>query len=497
VQRANRVRTASGIAVALVAVTLPASAVAATAPMTSATTLTSSAGSSAYDSAVSFTARITSPAGTPTGSVLFTDASNGSILGTARVSNGTASFTTAALAPGARKIVARYPGSSAVRASSSPAVGIRVTTAASDALAYQVDPRHDGDQAVGGLKPRSLKKKWTVTLGVASSYQYEAGDVSYPVIAGGRVFVTVENSRTTGTELYALNARNGATDWSVGLGGSYGFSALAYDGQRVFALNNDGFLTAFAAGTGHELWATQLPVQYSFTAAPTAYDGVVYVSGSGSGGTVYAVSEAGGVVEWSKPVANGDESSPAVDSTGAYVSYDCQQDYRFSLGGRQVWHYQGSCEGGGGSTAVLHGNSLYARGSTAIDAPVVLSKPAGKLTGTFASATAPAFGATGMFTLQGGNLVAVAPSGSPDRWTFSNGNLVTAPVVNAGVVYVGSSHGRVYGLSVRSGARLFTGTAGTLIRQPDEFSPYILTGMAVGGGLLVVPAGTRLTAFGN
>src|SRR6185437_8205925 len=113
------------------------------------------------------------------------------------------------------------------------------------------------------------------------------------------------------------------------------------------------------------------------------------------------------------------------------------------------------------------------------------------------SATAPAFSATSMYTLQGGNLVAVAPSGSPNRWTFRNGNLVTAPVVNAGTVYVGSSHGRVYALSARSGARLWTGTAGPLIRKPDEFSPCIMTGMAVGGGLLVVPAGTHLTAFGN
>ena len=38
----------------------------------------------------------------------------------------------------------------------------------------------------------------------------------------------------------------------------------------------------------------------------------------------------------------------------------------------------------------------------------------------------PAFSATSMYTIQGGNLVAVAASGSPNRWTFRNGNLVTA-----------------------------------------------------------------------
>jgi outer membrane protein assembly factor BamB len=74
-------------------------------------------------------------------------------------------------------------------------------------------------------------------------------------------------------------------------------SALAYDGGDVFALNYDGVLTAFVAGTEHELWARQMPGQYAFTAPPTAYNGVVYVSGAGTGGTVYAVSEKSGAVK--------------------------------------------------------------------------------------------------------------------------------------------------------------------------------------------------------
>jgi outer membrane protein assembly factor BamB len=55
----------------------------------------------------------------------------------------------------------------------------------------------------------------------------------------------------------------------TGLGGTYGFSALAYDGQRVFALNYDGVLTAYTASNGHEDWSAALPGQYSFTAPPT------------------------------------------------------------------------------------------------------------------------------------------------------------------------------------------------------------------------------------
>jgi hypothetical protein len=56
-----------------------------------------------------------------------------------------------------------------------------------------------------------------------------------------------------------------------------------------------------------------MPGQYAFTAPPTAYDGIVYVSGAGVGATVHAISEASGIVQWKRSVANGDKSSPAVD----------------------------------------------------------------------------------------------------------------------------------------------------------------------------------------
>ena len=223
----------------------------------------------------------------------------------------------------------------------------------------------------------------------------------------------------------------------------------------------------------------------------------MYVDGAGSGGTVYAVSEADGVVRWTAAVENGDKSSPAVDDTGVYVSYACQQDYRFQVTGLLVWHHTTFCEGGGGSTAVLHGTSLYARGEVGLDAPVSLSTTDGSSVGTFTSRTAPAFSGNTMYTLSDGNLVAVDQSGSPDRWTFSNGSLVTAPVVAGGVVYVGSSNGAVYAVSTSTGKRVWSGSAGTIILGPDEQNEDVLIGMAIGGGMLLVPAGGELTAFGG
>lgn len=456
------------------------------------TVLTASTASTQYDSNVVLTARVTAKHAAPTGSVTFVDTSNGSRLATEPLSGGTATLTTASLAPGTRQLVASYSGDATFAPGSSAAVPVTVA-AGTQSTAYQIDELHDGNQKQSGVNVSTLSQKWQVTLGGTGCCLAEAGDVSYPVIAGGRVFVTVENATTYGGVLYALDQGSGATDWSVAIPGTYGFSALTYDGQHLFVVNFNGVLGEFDAATGAQLWSMQLPGQYAFSAPPTAYDGVIYVSGAGSGGTMYAVSEADATVRWTATVANGDKSSPAVNDSGVYASYAGQQDYRFNLSGTLVWHHTTCCEGGGGSTAVLNGTSLYARGAD--DPPIILSTADGTQTGAFTSKTAPAFDATSMYTLNNGNLVAADPSGTTTRWTFGSGTLVTAPIVSGDTVFVGGSNGTVYGVSASTGAQVWSGTAGNTILGPDEQNADVLIGTAVSGNMLVVPAGNMLTAF--
>jgi outer membrane protein assembly factor BamB len=266
---------------------------------------------------------------------------------------------------------------------------------------------------------------------------------------------------------------------------------LTYDGQRLFAFSPTGTLTAFVASTGRELWSTALGgTNTGSPVPPTAYDGVLYVSTASVGGDVIAVSEADGRVRWDQQVENGNGSSPAVNASGVYVSYDGQEDYRFSLKGKLVWHYQTGLEGGGGSTPAVYSGSVYASGFPATDSPIILSAATGKQTGSFASSYEPAFAGTSMFTINSGDLVASATTGSPVRWTFA-GKLDTAPVINHGVVYSLSKTGAVYGRSTASGTKVWTGTVGRATNGP------VLAGLAIGGGLLVVPAGSYLTAFGD
>src|SRR5688572_18275381 len=95
------------------------------------------------------------------------------------------------------------------------------------AVAYQIDPAHTGSQSDTVTPP--LAQRWSRDLG---------GSTSYPLIAEGKVFVTVANPTTYGTKLYALDGSTGATLWGpIELGGIYNFSGIAYEAGRIFALN--------------------------------------------------------------------------------------------------------------------------------------------------------------------------------------------------------------------------------------------------------------------
>ena len=98
-----------------------------------------------------------------------------------------------------------------------------------------------------------------------------------------------------GTRLYALDQNTGQVTWGpIELGGTYWWSASAFDAGRLFVVNYSGVLRAFDPLRGTQIWSTQLPGQTTFTSPPTALQGVVYTSGTGLDGTVYAVSESAG-----------------------------------------------------------------------------------------------------------------------------------------------------------------------------------------------------------
>jgi outer membrane protein assembly factor BamB len=356
------------------------------------------------------------------------------------------------------------------------------------ATAFQITVDHAGVTTSGGALALQQTPLWTVDL---------PGNISYPLIAEGGVFVTSAGipGGGNGTQLYALDAQTGKNLWGpVALPGTYQYSLITYDAGSVFVVNSDGILSSFNAATGAPGWSVQLPGQYSFSSPPTASNGVIYIGGSGDGGTLYAVSETSGAVLWSNLVENGDNSSPAVGPSGVYVSYPCQV-YDFDLvSGTPLWRYNGGCEGGGGRTPVLAGGKLYVRDPPA---GTIYDAANGSILGTFASASAPAVTATTGFYLNNGTLNWVDLQSAAQTHSFSgDGSLVTTPIVIDEAVIVGSSAGNLYALDTQSGVLSWQTLAPAgIFAGGDSQNTDFFTGLAAADGVLIVPAGNKLVAY--
>jgi outer membrane protein assembly factor BamB len=320
---------------------------------------------------------------------------------------------------------------------------------------------------------------------------------------GGYVYVTVTNPATTHPNLYAINYRTGATAWGpIDLGGSFWANA-AYDNGFVFTINSTGQMQAFDDLTGAVQWTSQLPGQSTFTSPPAGSyfatrSDLIYTSGGGSGGTLYAVHESTGALAWQAPVMNGDHSAPVVTRSGVYVSYACAQTYDFEpLRGTLLWHHTSTCSGGGGKTAALYDGKLYVR--DAIVGNTVLDASTGLTLGSFSATTAPAFsGATGFF-LSGSTLQAVDLGSKAVLWSFTgDGSLSTAPIVVNGNVFIGSTTGNIYAVDATTGKQGWSAHLNSAISGPDEQNAsQPLTGLSAAAGFLAVPAGNTLTLFGS
>jgi len=356
---------------------------------------------------------------------------------------------------------------------------------------FQIDATHTGSISVQNLTP-PLRKRWVVNFG---------RPISYPLIADGRVFVTVKNATGSGTELVALDATNGTALWSFNLGGSFFFSGSCYENGRVFAVNGSGLLRAFDAATGAIVWSTQLPGQFMFSSQPTVHEGVVYTGGAGSGGTVYAVNANTGAVLWTRSVANGDHSSPAVTSDGVYVSYACPNVYKLNpANGAVIWHYAPGCSGGGGKTPALYNGRLYVRDSTG----TIHDSFNGALIGNFVAKNTPVFSGSRGFFLDGpnffgsfGTLRARDVDTNAVLWSFAgDGQLQSAVLAVNDYVYVGSASGKLYAVNAATGQQVWFTQAGTSIPYVDEHNvSQPVTSFAAGEGLLVVPTSTTLVAY--
>jgi outer membrane protein assembly factor BamB len=356
---------------------------------------------------------------------------------------------------------------------------------ADEAAAYQLDATHDGYVANADLSA-PLTQAWSVNL--------PAGEVGYPLIAQGMVFVTAKrlvNNQDVYT-VFAFNQATGAMVWAKPTGGNNAEPVgLAYDRGRVFVADaTSQGLTALDAATGAVAWNTQVPFQ-SLQSPPTATNGIVY---SSSGALMYAFRETDGAILWTQPIVGGDNSAPAVTAQGVYVSYDCPQTYDFDpLVGTLLWHYgPDGCEGGGGQTPVVANGHVYV--SDRIGGNVTLSPSTGAVQGSFNANHIPAFANGEAFMLADYTLSAIDASGFGDfAWSVpaDSGNFAPTPIVAGDLVFEGGGvpGGNLYALDASTGATLWSTSAGWSNAAGD--SDYIVAS----NGTLLAVEGRNLIAY--
>ena len=382
---------------------------------------------------------------------------------------------------GAASIAVQDPNSSV---GTTPAQTLSVVAASKDAVAFQINPAHSGTVSFSSVSlPASAQ--WSVDVG---------GTPSYALIAAGLVIFTVTVAGSS--EIVALDQATGATVWGPKI--VAGQANAAYDAGQVFVISspfaNAATMIAFDVQTGAQKWSTLLAGQYAFSAAPTAADGLVFTGGAGSGGTLYALDETNGNIVWTQLVQNGDNSTPAVTADGVYVTYPCQgYDFRPATG-ELIYNINTGCEGGGGATPVVADQQFYAPLNVSGASGNIYNAETGASEGTYVADSPPAITATTGYFLQSGTLRGVELDNDTVKWSFAgDGKLAGSPIVVNQYVFIGSASGNVYGLNGTTGSVAWQMTLPAPIVTSTGALPF--SGLAAGDGLLVVPAGTKVTAY--
>jgi outer membrane protein assembly factor BamB len=151
-------------------------------------------------------------------------------------------------------------------------------------------PQWRGPQLTGFSPESGLPLRWSVTENVAWVVDVPAHSAATPVVASGRVFISVPEGETV--NLWCLDRRDGKLLWKRPIGPSAGHAnpkhnmatpSSVIDGQRVVAMTGTGVLKGFDL-EGHEQWSRDLQKDYGtfglnwgYGSSPLLYEGALYV----------------------------------------------------------------------------------------------------------------------------------------------------------------------------------------------------------------------------
>ena len=280
----------------------------------------------------------------------------------------------------------------------------------------------------------------------------DAWDVftSSPAVARGKVFFGSGDGN-----VYAVDAETGVLDWKFPTRDVV-HSSPAVDNNTVFIGGWDSYLYALDADTGQEKWSFKTgedPVihnQVGFQSSPAVVDGTVYVGCRDA--HVYAVDAATGRKRWDYPTSKSwVVGTPAVrdgmvfvgtSDSSRFMALDAKTGrLRFNFDAR-AYVFSSAALAGGLAYVGAHNGRLYA-----------IDTKTGKLAWTFQTEASRKDPLKVLDADGGLNRQAFTPVFGDfedmyiDFYRFiSVGAILSSPVVDRGVLYVGSLDGNLYAL---------------------------------------------------
>jgi hypothetical protein len=363
------------------------------------------------------------------------------------------------------------------------------SVARADAVSVQLDVAHTGVSAQAVGPP--LRERWRRTFDSSVPISHE---VHWPLVAGGRVFVTFQDRDGGPAQVYALDPQSGSTLWERDLTGWLAGAGYG-DGKLVVATSNG--VSALDAVTGATAWArTTWPGRDT----PSINDGLlvaggdVYIAVSGLGTAVYALHTADGSIEWQHDVAWG--RGLAAGSDRLYVNDTTSVlGLRRSDGGL-VWQSPPPPTSSSFNFAAptLAGGRLYI--PARYDGAIYDAASGALLRSRFWMDPLAAVDASRAYVLSGVSasedavVQAVSTSSGETAWEFGGWRGVTSfPLVAGDVVYVTGPGGTLYALDKASGAPVWCAKTGTINYASKAHE------LALGEGLVLLPVGGELVAL--
>ena len=321
-------------------------------PATAQTTTTLSApGSATYGANVTLTATVTSTAGTPGGSVIFSNGRTALGAGTLN-GGGVATLTTNTLPAGTDTLTATYEGAGNFAASTSPASSITINPATQTITFAAIGSHAYGSAPFAVSATSSAGSNYPVTITVQSGPAVINGGT---VTLTGAGTVVLQGSQAGNADYDAATATQSFQATPASL------TVTANDASRVYGAANPAFNGTVTGAVGSDSFTESFTTTATTNSNVGGYPIVPAVTGTNLGS--YTVTTVNGTLTVTGAVTTTTLSGPGSASYGANVTLTATVTSTAGTPTGTVTFYNGSVALG---TGTLNGSGVATLGTTAL-----------------------------------------------------------------------------------------------------------------------------------